>query len=105
MAVEHESWRSIAEALGVQAISPFDLTIDGARVIFTALLPQFGGSAGMIVDPDWSIIEPHANALIREGYGYSCISIAGSLPPDMQGVLADWGWNGPAEEKPDWLTI
>ncbi|MET3762842.1 hypothetical protein ABIB28_003587, partial [Sphingomonas sp. UYEF23] len=24
---------------------------------------------------------------------------------EMQDVLADWGWNGPAEEKPDWLTI
>ena len=103
MASEHESWRLIAFELGIQAISPCDLTVDGTRATFTALLPQFGGLAGIIVDPDWSVIEPHADALVREGYGYSCISIEGSVPEDMHEVLTDWGWNGPAEPKPDWL--
>jgi hypothetical protein len=101
--MEHEGWRSIASDLGIQAIAPFDLTIGGTRATFTVLLPQFGGRKGMIVDPVWSMIEPYADALAKEGYGYSCVSMEGSTPRDLQGILADWGWNGSTREKPDCL--
>lgn len=103
MASEHESWLAVAADLGVRVISPFELIVHGTRVAFTALLPQFGGSAGMIIDPDWSVIKPHADALTKAGYGYSCISIDGSAPDEMRDVLLDWGWNGTTAQKPDWL--
>jgi hypothetical protein len=103
MASEHESWRTVAAELGVKAISPCELTVNGTRVTFTALLPQFGGLAGMIINPDWSVIKPHADALTKAGYGYSCISIDGSAPDEVRDVLLDWGWNGTTARKPAWL--
>src|SRR5215813_92972 len=106
MISEIDSWRSIAATLGVKVISPVDLTMDGTRLTFTALLPQFGFAGGMIIDPDWSVIEPHTDALLRAGYGYSCISIGGRTPKSVdyvQDMLRDWTWNGSTAQRPDWF--
>jgi hypothetical protein len=100
---EIESWRSIAALLGVKVISPVNLIFKGTPITFTALLPQFGFAEGMIVDPDWSVIERHRDALLEAGYGYSCYSIAG-VPIDwVQDALRDWAWNESTARKPDWL--
>ena len=86
MISEIDSWRSIAATLGVKVISPVNLTVDGAYLTFTALLPQFGFAAGMIIDPDWSVIEPHTHALLEAGYGFSCVSIGGRTPKSIDYV-------------------
>ena len=102
MAAEHGRWRAIAAELGVEAVSPVDLIVNGTQVTFTALLTQFGGPRGMVIDPVWSVTRPHADALTEAGFGYSCISVGESAPGDIRDVLLDWGWSGATARKPDW---
>lgn len=76
--------------------------IGTSRVTFTALLPQIGGESGMIVDPEWTVIEPHADMLWKLGYGYSAVSLG--LDDDYDSareMLRDWGWSA-AEQEPSW---
>lgn len=93
----------IAAALGVEVVAPFDVALGDGRATFTALLPRFGGRAGMVVDANWSGTKPPADALVAAGYGRSCISVAGSAPDETKKVPTDRGWNGIAPSKPSRL--
>jgi hypothetical protein len=98
-----EHWRELGSRLGIEVIAPCELELDGRRVGFTALLPQFGAPRGMVVDADYDVIEPHRSSLLAAGYGYSCCELrdnAGEDPPIE--MLADWGWSGESP-KPNWL--
>ena len=96
-------WNEIGRRLGIEVVAPAYVEVSGVEACFTALLPQFGGVAGMIVDANWSAIEPHKSALIAAGYVYSCVRAGDPkgehLPIEM---LADWGWTSD-QPKPDWL--
>ena len=102
MATQSERWKQLAETLTIQVIAPFVVDLNGNNVMFTALLPQFGSELGMVVDPDWSIIEPHAEALLRSGYGFSAIELDDlDIQDEMHQTLYDWGWSA-ATLKPTW---
>ena len=110
MESDTDYWREFGRRLGIEVVAPAEVQLAGATARFSALLPQFGGPAGMIVDADWEVIEPHKSALLSAGYGFSCVG-AGNLR-DLQNpeilasareMLADWGWSSSAPE-PDWLT-
>jgi hypothetical protein len=96
-------WRQLGNHLGIEVVSPFVFESDQGLVEFTALLPQFGAPRGMVVDGDWEVMGPHADALSDAGYGFSCCEGGeyddNDPPLDM---LRDWGWSGTAP-KPDWL--
>jgi len=57
----------------------------------------------MVVDGNWEVLEPHADALGDAGYGFSCCD-GGEYdeadPPFV--MLRDWGWSS-TTRKPDWL--
>jgi hypothetical protein len=61
----------------------------------------------MLVDADYSIISPHIQTLRENDFGY-CGNVGGAPEAyqraDMIEVLTDWGWSGPADKRPDWLT-
>lgn len=89
--------------LGVQVIAPYNITVDGSQITFTAYFPCFGGHCGMVTDPDWSVIKPHTDALSAAGFRYSCVSFErGADLESLREVLTDWGWTGPPEDKPEW---
>jgi hypothetical protein len=102
-------WREFGRSLGVEVLAPVEIELAGARARFTALLPQFGAPNGMLVDADWDAISPHKSALLKAGYGFSCVGAGDSSRfDDPEGIesarkmLGDWGWTNTASE-PDWL--
>ena len=98
-----DHWLAVAEELGVRAITPYSMAIGGVQATFTAYFPHFGGSSGMITDPDWSVIKPHVDALLAAGFGYSCVSFGtGTDSEGLREVLVDWGWSGQPQDKPEW---
>ena len=104
MASDADYWLEIGRRLGIEVVAPAHLELSGVEACFTALLPQFGGAAGMIVDANWSAIEPHASALIAAGYGYSCAKAGDPTDADLPiAMLADWTWTSSAP-MPEWLN-
>jgi hypothetical protein len=96
-----QAWRKVAEKLGIDVISPFEFAGDnGVTLSALAVVRSFGAEDGMVVDPDWSVIEPHAKA---EGYGYSAIELGPYNEESIIHVLRDWGWSGSSRTKPQWL--
>ena len=103
MSSESERWKHLANRLGIEAVAPFALDVSGKRAVFAALIPQFGGTAGMIVDPDWSTIEPHQESLLSAGYGFSCLELGDADDDDSaREMFSDWGWSSDGQ-PPDWL--
>lgn len=95
--------------MGIQVIAPVEVEVAGANAHFTALLPQFGAPAGMVVDANWDAIEPHKSALLAGSFGFSCVEAGDPADFDdpermasVREMLADWGWSS-GEPKPDWL--
>lgn len=109
MGTDENGWMEFGRRLGIRVLAPAEIDLGGVKARFTALLPQFGGPAGMVVDADWSVIGPHSDALSASGYGYSCV---GARKPEnfddaeataaAREMLADWGWTS-AAPKPAWL--
>ena len=101
--METDYWQQLGKDLGIEVVSPFVFESGQGSVEFTALLPQFGAPRGMVVDGDWKVLGPHADALREAGYGFSCFEgrdYDDTDPPlDM---LRDWEWSS-TTRKPDWL--
>jgi hypothetical protein len=109
MSTDAQHWLELGWRLGIEVIAPVELDLAGVKADFTALLPQFGAPAGMIVDADWAKIEPHTSALLAAGYAYSCVDgreAADFDDPEVLActgeMLADWGWSSDSA-KPEWL--
>ena len=100
-----EQWRIVATALGFQFVAPVSLpTADGTQWEFAALLPQFGGKRGMLIDSEHSAAA--FKAATAAGYGISCMLAERRESIDPQSYvecLVDWGWVGP-EAAPEWYT-
>ena len=68
-------------------IAPCKLTLsDGSALQATALV-KVGPPNGMVVDPEWSVLEPHAKQLLADGYGFSAVTLEGD---EIGDILADW---------------
>src|SRR3954462_12722818 len=99
MKTDANCWLEFGRRLGIEVIAPVEIELAGVKAHFTALLPQFGAPAGMIVDADWDKIEPHKSALLAAGYGFSCVSAGDTADLDYpqrmaaaREMLADWRW-------------
>jgi len=101
--VSSPSWQRATEDLKIDVVSPFEFILcDGSEVRASALVKHFGGANGMLVDIDY---DPSlADKIAAAGYGY-CANFwrAEFNRSSMIEVLRDWGWTGPAKQKPDWL--
>lgn len=100
-------WKRVAKDLGIEIVTPFEMTFpNGSRITVSALVKNFGAKRGMLVDEDWNVLKPHADLMVECGYGYSAMS---GGPADQYErseiieVLEDWGWSGAADKKPAWL--
>ena len=104
-ATEISFWEALADDLDLEIVAPFELALpDGGVLSAAAVIRNFGPPLGMVVAANFDVLQPHTAFLKNAGYGYS--SNIGLGPYDRDGmieVLMDWGWNGPADEKPDWL--
>ena len=100
-------WKKVAEDLKIEVISPFEVILsDGTCFVVSALIKDFGGPKGMLVDADYDVLRPHLRGIRASGYGYS--SSLGSAPEkydraSMIDVLRDWEWSGDVARKPDWM--
>ena len=103
--MQSEIWQRLGKTLGIGVVAPFMFEAEGQRIEFAALLPQFGNSGGMVVDPDWSKLGLFAKSLLAAGYGYSCIELSDAcIDEDLEGskeMLRDWGWSD-SDPKPEW---
>jgi len=92
-----EQWRSVAAELGLEFVAPVSLPLpDGTEWEFAALLPQFGGEHGMLIDTEHSVAA--FAAAVDAGYGVSSmLAEHHHLPIDPGNYvdcLIDWGWVG-----------
>jgi hypothetical protein len=82
-----EKWRAAGLRMGFDVISPCKVVLsDGSTVEATALV-KVGPPMGMVVDPDWAVLEPHANRLMADGFGFSAVTIG---DVDLSDLLRDW---------------
>jgi len=109
METDANYWLELGRRLDIEVLAPVEIELSGVKAHFTALLPQFGAPAGMIVDADWEAIEPHKSALLAAGYGFSCASAGDPARFDdpeeiasAREMLADWSWSS-TSPRPDWL--
>jgi hypothetical protein len=99
-------WERAAQELEITIQAPYTLVArDGARFEFACLLPQFGGTNGMVLGTKYD--EAAANAATAAGLGFSFLSAgtdAELFEIDSYVVcLRDWGWNA-KDSPPDWLV-
>jgi hypothetical protein len=101
-------WQYAAADLALDVIAPFTVSLANASFEIPVLLRNFGGRLGMLLTTDYEQLKPFAATLVDAGYGYSVLSEpAVGEAYSREGiieVLADWGWSGPAHERPGWLV-
>ena len=103
METDEENWLRLAERLKIEVIVPFAIELTSGRAAFTALFPQFGAARGMVVDADWSAIEPHVSALLEAGFSFSCVGTDGEGDDkSAREMFSDWGWAAETE-RPQWV--
>jgi hypothetical protein len=97
-------WRYAAEQLHLRVQVPFVLRFgNGSTVTADVLLEGYGSARGMLIVSDFQRIEGKTEAIMRAGYGYSCMS----EPPEsevfsLEGfdeVLKDWGASSTDEKS------
>jgi hypothetical protein len=101
MTNQSEHWRALGDRLGIQVMAAATVTVADQSVTFTVLLRQIGGPKGIVIDPDWQLIEPYADALTDQGYGFSCCEYGDSDDESHKEVLREWSWAS-SEAQPDW---
>lgn len=92
------AWRTVGSHLGIAVTSPCEIALsDGSSLNATALI-HVGPVNGMVVDPEWTTLEPHAERLIADGFGYSAVTIDDDLPSVVE-MLKEWGWTEPPPSR------
>lgn len=80
-------WRAAGLREGVEVISPFTVTLSNGSTLEATALVKVGPPRGMVVDPEWSVLEPHAEQLVADGFGYSAVTLEDD---DVSELLRDW---------------
>jgi hypothetical protein len=103
-----------AEDLGLEIVMPFQIKLEGTTISAPLLLRNFGDENGVVLmvtsDPS-SILDSDLKLLQKYKYYWS-ISDEQSIKDDpiasydrdsFVGMLRDWGWTGPSNNRPSWL--
>jgi hypothetical protein len=101
-----EAWKLAARDLGIEVIAPFFLAVDGREHEYLAHVSHFGGGKGIVVAPLPSDRVLYADAKSRD---YRCSFVNGELYATYEraffiDTLMEWGFTGPTENRPTWLT-
>jgi hypothetical protein len=103
-----EAWRTAGKELGFRVESPFVLNESKKCV---ARLPDFGGPGGMVIGaifpPKYLPIESLHLEAATAGYYVSYVNAetySAFEALQFQEALNDWGYFGPPEKKPGWMT-
>lgn len=106
----HGAWETAARELGFAAVVPFVLTVDDRTHECIAWLPDVGGPRGILVvgvsPPDFRVDPAFVEDAERLGYAWSGVATSsyGTFERALfVETLADWGFHGPADARPDGL--
>lgn len=103
-----DDWHEAARDLSIQIEERCEIVLNNGRKINADLFVRsFGADKGMIVVRDYQRIAGHTDDIISSGFGYSVLT-SPTLGEqydrsDFISMLSDWGWTGPASERPQWL--
>lgn len=101
-------WQKAASDLGLQITAPFCLLLaSGHRLEAILLIHQFGAGKGMLIFTSYDEVSHYVNEIVDAGYGFSVLD----EPREHEAynkeeyieLLADWGWSGDNQLRPDWL--
>ena len=81
-------WRAAGLRTGFEVISPCKVVLSNGSTVEATALVKVGPPNGMVVDLEWSVLEPHAEQLVADGFGYSAVAIDDD---DLNELLRDWG--------------
>jgi len=85
-------WRVAGLGAGIGVLAPCKVLLSNGSVVEATALVMVGPSRGMVVDADWSVIEPHAAQLVADGFGYSVVTVGDD--DDLVEMLRDWNGGG-----------
>lgn len=101
-------WEEASRDLGIRVQTHCSVSLSNGRTfVAPVLVLDFGAPKGMLVTFDLAFVKENEGALERDGYG--CLIERGRARGPFYNregwiaMLADWGWSGPASERPDWL--
>jgi hypothetical protein len=84
-----DRWRAVGVQTGLEVIAPCSLVLSTGSIVEATALVKIGPEQGMVVDPEWSVLEPHAEQLLADGFGFSAVTIDDA---DVGELLRDWGF-------------
>ena len=80
-------WHAAAKRGGFEVIAPCEIVLSDGAILRATALVMVGAPRGMIVDPEWSAIQPHAERLLADGFGYSVVTIDDD---DLSDMIREW---------------
>jgi hypothetical protein len=98
-------WKIAGERLGLEVVIPFSLQLKGQHSLEAdVLLRGYGAPQGMLIFSDYADLKGRERAVIRAGFGYSCMPQPSR--PDFQSLepvrdaLEDWKPHpGPRDQR------
>ena len=82
-------WRAAGLRTGIEVVTPCKVLLSNGLTVVATALVMVGPSRGVVVDPKWTVLQPHAEQLVADGFGYSVVTI--SDDEDLGEVLSEWG--------------
>lgn len=105
-----KAWQRAAHELGIEVIAPFSFVRDGRKHDCVAWVRKFGRERGLVLaatsSPGFEIDEDLRKDATLEGYQWSAINVRAYATYHRDKfieALTDWGFRGPADERPPWL--
>jgi hypothetical protein len=90
-------WLAAGSRIGFEVVAPCRVTLNDGRIVQATALVKVGSPNGMVIDPRWSVIEPFADQLVAEGFGYSAIEIGeNDDDSDLIDLIRDWDGHWPS---------
>ena len=89
-------WQHAAQERQLVVRTPFELQLDdGSRITVEVLLEGYGAQRGMLIVSEFGSLNEKQAAIIKAGYGFSCMSqpcdAEVSCLDGLDYVLEDWG--------------
>lgn len=105
------AWREAERQLGICLTAPYEFVTHSISRTCIAYLPDFGSINGMIIDAAFAPFYDTDERLIEEaaklGLFVSSINVDTYDVFDKvvyREALSDWGFFGPSERRPSWLS-